>query len=153
MRGVPLLTHPDKKRARRFGGSIVERAPVPSELKWHIALAQAIRTKGLLSPGWRMTHFPAGGERSARSAGIMKLMGLEPGWPDLLFARPPTTDCRIGLLHGLELKRLRGEASNEQDVIGAWFLAAGWPYACVDRIEDAWRVLWSWGAIRLRVMP
>ena len=151
-RDLPLLTYPDKRRARRFGGAMPERAPTPSELKWHIALARTIRKQGLLAPGWRMTHFPAGGLRDGRTAGLMQLMGLEPGWPDLLFARPRTPELPVGLLHGLELKKLGETPSDAQDEVAAWFRANGWPWAVADRIEDAWRILWDWGALRLRVV-
>jgi hypothetical protein len=152
MRGAPLLTYPDKRRARRFPPAAA-RLPPPSERKWHIQLVQTIRLRGLLSPGWRMTHFPAGEDRDERTGAILKMMGLERGWPDLLFASPRGVVGDLAVLHGLELKKLGQAQTDEQLALGAWFLENGWPYEVVDNIDDAWRVLWRWGALRLRVIP
>lgn len=150
-RPVPLLTHPDKPRARRFGGAHPARAPIPSELKWHIQLTHhTLEKHRLVRPDWEWTHFPAGGERTGRGAGIMALMGTKPGWPDLLFASPCTPE-NPALLHGLELKKLGEEASDDQRRIRAWFLKNRWPHAVVDNIKDALDQLWGWGALRMRV--
>lgn len=152
MRGVPLLTHPDKgRRSLRWGGAVAARAPAPTEQQWHIALVATIRKAQLLSPGWRMTHFPAGEKRPGRAGAVVQAMGLERGWPDLLFARPCTPDLPVALMHGLELKRAGREQTEEQVIIGEWFLANRWPYVVVDQIDDAWRILWDWGALRRRV--
>lgn len=150
-RDAPLLTWPDKRRARRFGGARPARIEPPTERQWHITLARTIRARHLLADGWRMTHFPAGEERDPKTGAILRAMGLEPGWPDLLFARPRNNDLPVGLLHGLELKRLGRGQSDAQIDVGEWFTANGWPYAVVDTIEGAWRVIQDWGALRLRV--
>lgn len=147
-RGPTLLTWQDRKRSRRGYSEIVKP---PTEQQWHIDLVRAIKRHSLLSPGWRMTHFPSGGERTGRSGSIMQAMGLERGWPDLLFARPIIHPAPVALLHGLELKRLGEEPTEEQAEVGAWFQANGWPWAWTDRIEGAWAILWAWGAIRMRV--
>lgn len=149
-RGPDLLTWQDRKRSRR---GYTEVLATPTEQQWHIDLVTAIKRHSLLSPGWRMTHFPSGGERTGKSGGIMKAMGLERGWPDLLFARPRLVECPVAILHGLELKRLGEEPTDEQQAIGAWFNANGWPWAWVDRIEAAWAILQVWGALRMRVLP
>jgi hypothetical protein len=154
MRGEPLLSFPDKRRARRFGGAIAECAPIPAERRWHIDLVQTIRKRDLLTHGWRMTHFPAGEARDERTGALLKLMGLERGWPDLLFCAPRSAvPLRVvAIPHGLELKKLGGVQTDEQVEVGNWFIMNGWPYRVADNIEDAWRVLQGWGALRLRVI-
>lgn len=144
--GPDLLTWEDRKRSRR---GYVELIGAPSEQEWHIRLVSEIRELRLLSEGWAMTHFPAGGERTAKSGAIMKAMGLERGWPDLLFCRPPTRDLLVGLPHGLELKRLGETTTDDQDRIAERFRAFGWPYAVADNIGAAVDVLTGWGAIRV----
>ena len=154
MRGTPLLSWADKKRARRFGGAIVDALPAPSELKWHIALARDLRTKPILKPGWELwTHFPAGGKRDGRTAGILELMGTKPGWPDLLFVSPIGPDCPYGKLHGLELKKLGEDIdpNGTQAQVAAAFRASNLPHAVVDNIDAALATLSGWGALRLRV--
>lgn len=146
--GLPLLTWPDKKRGRKLAPAY-KPPPVP-EHAWHITLASTIRRTNLLAPGWRMTHFPAGEERDPRIGAKLKAMGLERGWPDLLFCKPANPDMPA-VLHGLELKRLGGKLSDEQLELAVWFQANGWAWAVADRIEDAWRILWQWGALRLKI--
>lgn len=144
--GPDLLTWQDRKRSRR---GYIELLGVPSEQEWHIQLVREIRELRLLSSGWSFTHFPAGGERTAKSGAIMKAMGLERGWPDLIFLRPPTPELSVGLPHGLELKRLGETTSDDQDRIAARFQSFGWPYAVADNIGTAVDVLRDWGALRI----
>ena len=147
MRALDLFPSRGRPRPSRE-----RKPPLPREQQWHIDLVRTIREKHLLSHGWRMTHFPAGGQRTKKAGAILKAMGLERGWPDLLVCRPRGLEHSVGLMHGLELKRRGEELTDAQEEVQAWFLANGWPYAWVDRIEDAWAVLWSWGALRLRVV-
>ena len=88
---LPLdLRH--KKNGRKLA-----QIPPPKEHLIHIAVAEHLRHRG--NSLWAWTHFPAGELRNDRTGAKLKAMGLQAGWPDLIFIAPD------GRFHGLELKR------------------------------------------------
>ena len=76
------------------------------EQRFHIFVADYLRA--VLPPHVCWTTFPAGGGGKTRG-GLLKAMGLEPGWMDIILVRP--TD---GRLVGIELKSPKGRVSLEQ---------------------------------------
>ena len=96
----------------------------------------------LCLPTWRWSHFPAGELRDAATAGKLKAMGLQPGWPDILLVDP------TGRLHALELKRRGAELTEQQEAFRAWCLDHGVPHAVADDLATATEILAGWGALR-----
>lgn len=139
-RGVPLLTWPDKRRARRFGGALPDRVPPPREIVLHRDVADVLRK--LARPDWRWSHFPAGEHRDPRTGAKLKAMGLQAGWPDFQLIGPS------GLFHGLELKRRGEDPTLEQGSFAEWCLLHGIPYRLVDTLDHALAVLTIWGSLR-----
>jgi hypothetical protein len=121
-----------------------ERIPVPKELELHMPVAKLLREHCL--PDWRWTHFPAGEKRPVRAATKLKQMGLKRGWPDFLLFAP--YDSRQ--IHGLELKRLGAELTEEQEEFGAWLTDHYGKYAVCWTLDQ---VLWTfeqWGCLRIK---
>jgi len=85
-------------------------------------------------------------------AGVMYAMGVNPGWPDLVFASP--RDTRRGVvakMHGMEWKHPNGVLRHEQQEMYRWFLENGWEWETVTDSKSAWKALQSWGALRFEV--
>lgn len=115
----------------------------PREIKLHMATADILRR--FAREDWRWTHFPAGEQRSKRTGGKLKRMGLQPGWPDFILVSP------AGLFHALELKR-EGEDLNEaQSGFHYWLIARGIPRAVCESIDQVVSALTSWGALRVGI--
>ena len=114
------------------------------EFRTHVMVADALKLGS--APGWLWTHFPAGEKRDPKTAGRLKRMGVQPGWPDFLLVSP------AGLLHCLELKRGPAPLTDNQKRLGAAMSVRGVPYAVARSFSDAMDVLADWGAVRLTVM-
>jgi hypothetical protein len=69
-------------------------------------------------------------------------MGVQRGWPDLLLFSPS------GQLHALELKRVGGRLTADQEAFAAWCATADVPHAVVWSVDDAIQHLRRWGALR-----
>lgn len=118
-------------------------APLPLEVKTHMALAKTLRLG--LRPGWLCNHFPAGELRDKTTAGKLKGMGLVPGWADFVLI-----DSR-GVHHWLELKRGKAPLSEAQVAFRDEMWKRRVPYAVARSYDEAIEILCGWGAIRVRL--
>ena len=134
---------------------------VPKELELHMPVAKLLREH--CNKDWIWTHFPSGELRGVctgkdyatgratymrdiRTATKLKQMGLQRGWPDFLLFSP--YDSRQ--IHGLELKRLGAELTDEQEEFGAWLTDHYGKYAVCWTMDQ---VLWTferWGCLRIK---
>ncbi|MCP1778785.1 hypothetical protein ACVMGC_001062 [Bradyrhizobium barranii subsp. barranii] len=126
--------------------------PPPPEFNTHVVLADLLKRWG--NPQWRWTHLPLGehrehrinpktGKRYSLTGQRLQRMGVNPGWPDFVFAGP---GCSI---FWLELKRLkRGRMSEEQSDIAAHLVACGFAYLCTSSLDDAVATLKQLGILR-----
>ena len=120
-----------------------ERIPSPKEFNTHVALVSLLRHS--LSPNWMFTHIASGEKRDPVTASRLKAMGVNPGWPDLIFVGPDRHTF------WLELKREGGRASEQQKTVGAGLRACGHDYLITDSIELAVEALRARGIVRARV--
>jgi hypothetical protein len=114
----------------------------------HKAVAAYLRVA--LRPPTIWTTIGHGGGGKTRG-GILKGMGVQPGWPDILIVHPAYNDTwlernasLLPFLIGIELKAKRGSQSAEQKYMQAAFVAAGGCYVLarsVDQVEIALRNL------------
>ena len=118
-------------------------AHAPKELALHMSIAKLLRDH--IKSDWRWSHFPAGELRTPRTAAKLRAMGTMPGWPDLILISPD------GLLHGLELKRVGGSLTEDQQAFQSWAIRQGVPHAVARSIDDALIIFESWGCLRIRV--
>lgn len=81
------------------------------------------------------TAFPAGGGGRVRGA-ILKSMGLQPGWPDILVVHPLPRANHGVVLVGLELKAPKGKISPEQERMADNFIRAGAHYPLCKSLEE-----------------
>lgn len=101
---------------------------------------QVARFLGLvLRPPTLWTAFPAGGGGKIRGA-LLKAMGLQAGWPDILIIHrfESLTDT---LVLGIELKAGRGRQSAEQKAVMESFISIGAGYEICRSIDDVNLVL------------
>jgi len=120
-----------------------ERVPAPKELRLHFPVAKLLREHC----NWEWTHFPAGEKRDANTATKLKQMGLKPGWPDFILINPR------GLAHFMELKRLGGELTFEQDEFRIRCIARGNPYEVCWTIDQCLLAFERWGCLRVSYQP
>lgn len=97
-------------------------------------------------PGVAWTHMPAGEVRHPATAGRLKAMGVQAGWPDLLLVID-------GRLHGLELKRPGGRVSPAQQAAHVALRAAGATIEVAYGLDEALDVLAEWGVFREQRPP
>ncbi len=138
-RPAPLPLFPARGKPR----ILAPRKPAPpKEIVLQMAVAHVLRR--LCLPTWRWSHFPAGELRDAATAGKLKAIGLQPGWPDILLIDPS------GRLHALELKRRGAELiiTPQQEAFRAWCLEHQVPHAVADDLASATEILTTWGALR-----
>lgn len=91
-----------------------------------------------LPRAWRFTHFPAGGFRFQKTAGKLKWMGVQSGWPDMLIVGD-------GRIFFIELKVGGGKLSPDQLEFQDWCTEYGFPHAVCWEIEAVEAVLRRWG--------
>jgi hypothetical protein len=96
-------------------------------------------------PSWRWSHFPAGEQRGIITGSRLKRFGLQRGWPDLQLLSP------LGKFHGLELKRLGEELTEDQADFQLWCIAHAVPYSVAYSIDEALAVLDAWGCLRIKI--
>jgi hypothetical protein len=96
-------------------------------------------------PEWRWSHFPAGERRDVRTGARLKRYGLQKGWPDVVLINP------AGLFHGLELKRIGQDLTDEQADFQVWCCRFGVPHSVADTFDQALAVLSAWGCLRLGI--
>lgn len=132
----PLLVIAEGRRARP------RRCPLanPREIVLHKATVDILAKLG--DPSWRWSHFPSGELRDVRTAARLKAMGLKRGWPDIVLVSP------VGKFHGLELKRLGEDLTDDQQAFQMWAIRHGIRYAIAWTLDEATTILGAWGAIR-----
>jgi hypothetical protein len=136
----PLLAIPKFPRSVRPRKA---KAPRPKEIALHMAVADVLRR--FAKPDWRWSHFPAGELRDKRTAGKLKAMGLQPGWPDFIFLSPVA-----GQFYALELKRMGEDLTDEQKEFRKWCFDNLVPYAVAWSIDDAMAALGWFGVLRIK---
>jgi hypothetical protein len=121
------------------------KAPVwrPEEHKLHALVADTLDAH--LISGWVWTTFPAGGRRDKIAGARFKRLGLKRGFPDIQLISPS------GRYHGLELKRLGEELTEEQEEFRAWAKAHGVPHAVAWSIDQVLATLDAWGCLRIKI--
>jgi hypothetical protein len=115
-------------------------APAPSEFALHCAVADTIRR--FIMPGWRWTHIASGEKRDVVTASRLKRMGVNKGWPDLVFLH------REGQACFLELKRKGNGLTDEQAELRDFLIAAGHGYVVTNNYKIAIDTLMIWGVVR-----
>jgi hypothetical protein len=119
-----------------------ERPPSPHEFALHCALADLVTRT--ITPGWKFTHIPLGEKRDAATAGRLKRMGVQAGWPDFIFVGP-------GRVFFIELKRRGASRSDVQANIALHLMRCGCGYLCTDDLQDAIDTLRDLGVVRVSV--
>jgi hypothetical protein len=117
----------------------VKPPPAP-EFSLHVMVADVLRR--WCTNEWAWTHFPAGEWRHPATAGRLKRMGVQRGWPDFQLFHIN------GVVAFLELKRRGEKLSDEQKPLAFRLMKAGHGYLCTDRFEDVLQALRDW-----RVVP
>ena len=100
------------------------------------------RIRRWIDPRWRFCHVPLGEVRDPATAGRLKRLGTQPGWPDLQFAGP---DRQMAFL---ELKRRGGRLSEPQQAMRDHLIGCGFDYLCTDDVEVAIQWLKDRGILR-----
>lgn len=114
-----------------------------AEEQIHLAIVELLEAAA--APSVRFWHTPNGGKRSKAEAARFKRMGVKAGVPDLIVSIP-------GAVAFLEIKAAHGRLSEAQENFLAAMAANGHQTAVVRSLDEAARVLTSWGAIvRVRV--
>lgn len=119
-----------------------ERVPVPKESVLHFAVAKLLREHTL--PSWRWTHIGHGEKRDIKTAIKLMQLGQKPGWPDFLFISP------TGRVHCLELKRLGGELSFNQEEFRIWCVAHSVPYEVAYTMDHVLLALERWECLNVK---
>lgn len=101
------------------------------------------------------THLPMGGKRDKATAGKLKRMGVNPGWPDFVILCPGTLTSRK-FLHNpvlnpetifIELKAGKGTLSPAQKTFHKQAKALGYPCYIARSIERVAEILEEHGII------
>lgn len=119
----------------------VRRRGSAKEVVLHIQIAGFLCDHCL--PYWAWWHTPNGGLMSPATGAKLKAMGVKAGVPDLLLIAP---DNKI---HFLEIKKLGGKLSPDQEEFRLECIRRGRPHAVVETLDQALAVLDDWGAIRV----
>ena len=116
------------------------RPPPAPEFHLHVMVADVLRR--WCTSEWVWTHFPAGERRHPATAGRLKRMGVQRGWPDFQLAHINGPVCF------LELKRRGEHPSDEQKALAFRLMHAGHGYLITDKFDDVMEALRAW-----RVVP
>jgi hypothetical protein len=115
----------------------------PKEISLHMAVAAVLRKHA--RPDWLWTHIANGEVRDRRTAGKLKQMGLQPGWPDFVLVPP------LGQLHCLELKRLGESLSDAQEDFRFWCIRFGLPHVTACSINEVLVAFDAWDCLAIDV--
>jgi hypothetical protein len=105
----------------------------PKEYRLQTDVAGVLKDHAL--PEWRV----------ARTGARLKRMGLKRGWPDFVLVSPH------GAFHGLELKRLGEDLTDEQLDFQLWCIRHGVAHSVADSFDLALATLNAWGCLRIRI--
>lgn len=91
---------------------------------------------------WVVAHYPSGGYRTKAEAGILKAMGVVPGFPDIMILGeiepcPPTAWF-------LELKAGKGPVTDDQKEMHNRLRALGFDVAVARSLDDAFESCRFW---------
>lgn len=111
----------------------------PTEQQIQHAICKHLLWRGV--PGLCWFHVPNGGLRSAREAKIMKGLGVKAGVADLIL-------LHNGEAFALELKTMKGRATDVQLQFGTAWRFAGGEFYIANGLDDALWVLKSWGLLK-----
>lgn len=129
---LPLIVISEgrKPRARKAA------AYKPKEITLHMSVAKILRDHCLSD--WQWTHIGHGEKRSIKTASKLKQMGMKRGWPDFVLIEPS------GRLHCLELKRIGGKLTDEQENFRTWCIIHGLPYVVAHSIDHVMEAFHRW---------
>lgn len=136
-------------------------APTPTEFAIHASLVDLLERPGIVAPGWRWTHFPAGEarphevvkgrdgkwKRVSAAGNRLRRMGVRAGVPDLIFWGPEGRCCF------LELKSQGGRLSAAQNDWRTWAIEHPYGYAVAHSFAAAVAALDAWGVLVRRARP
>ena len=88
------------------------------------------------------------GARDVRTAAKLKQMGVKPGRPDFELNSPDA-----GKPHYLEVKRLGGELTFDQDDFRIWCIAHRVPYEVAWTMDQCLLAFERWGCLRVSYQP
>jgi hypothetical protein len=114
--------------------------PTPTEFQLHCAVVDTVRR--WIMPGWIYTHIASGEKRDQVTAARLKRMGVNPGFPDLVFFGPHGEVCFI------ELKAGRGRLSEAQAAVRQHLEAAGHGYLVSSDYREVVEMLIGWRVLR-----
>jgi hypothetical protein len=123
----------------------LRKAPLarPKEIALHMAVAALLRKHA--RPSWLWTHVANGEVRDPRTAGKLKQMGLQPGWPDFVLVPPR------GQLHCLELKRLGETLTDQQKEFRFWCIRNGVPHVTAHTVDEVLIAFDAWGCLSIKI--
>jgi hypothetical protein len=135
----PLLMLAEGRKPR------LRKAPLarPKEIGLHMRVAALLRNHA--RPDWLWTHIASGEVRDPRTAGKLKQMGLQPGWPDFVLIPPR------GQLHCLELKRLGESLSDAQEDFRLWCIRNAVPHVTTHSINEVLVAFDAWDCLAIKV--
>jgi hypothetical protein len=135
----PLLAICEGRKAR------ARKAPLtaPKEYRLQTDVADVLKDHAL--PEWRWSHFPAGERRDVRTGARLKRMGLQKGWPDIVLINP------AGLFHGLELKRIGQDLTEDQEAFQRWAIRHNVSHSVAYSLDEALAALDYWGCLRIKI--
>jgi hypothetical protein len=91
------------------------------------------------------THVANGEARDPRTAGKLKQMGLQPGWPDFVLVPPR------GQLHCLELKRLGETLSDAQEDFRFWCIRNDVPHVTAHTMGEVLVAFDAWDCLSIKI--
>src|ERR1019366_8525009 len=123
----------------------LRKAPLarPKEIALHMRVAALLRKHARAD--WLWTHIANGEVRDPRTAGKLKQMGLQPGWPDFVLIPPR------GQLHCLELKRLGESRSDAQEDFRFWCIRNGVPHVTAYSAHEVLVAFDAWDCLSIEV--
>jgi hypothetical protein len=122
----------------------LRKAPLarPKEIALHMRVAAVLRNHA--RPDWQWTHIANGEARDPRTAGKLKQMGLQPGWPDFVIISPR------GQLRCLELKRIGESLSDAQDEFRFWCIRNGVPHVTAHTMREVLVAFDTWDCLSIK---
>jgi hypothetical protein len=137
---IPPLIMLAEGRKPRLRGAPKSR---PKEISLHMAVAALLRKHA--RPEWQWTHIANGEARDPRTAGKLKQMGMNPGWPDFVLVPPR------GQVHCLELKRLGETLADAQENFRFWCIQHGLAHVTAYSMREVLVAFDAWDCLAIAV--